>query len=57
MPEKAEVMGYCKYPGGIHTCIEDRGGVKHCGECWYFTTDHPDMWDFYVSNPDFLEIL
>jgi hypothetical protein len=58
MPEKAEVMGYCKYPGGVSACIDNYNDAPSiCGKCGYFTTDHPDLRKIMDDNPDFLEIL
>jgi hypothetical protein len=58
MPEKEEVMGYCQYPGGIPGCIDNyRDAPRICGDCRYFTPDHPDTRKIMIDNPDFLEIV
>lgn len=55
-PDKTlQKTGYCMYPGGVHECINNNG-QKICGNCNYFTTDHPDARKIMIDNPDFLEI-
>jgi hypothetical protein len=52
------VMGFCQHPEGVYGCLEEGiNKYKTCGECPLFISqDEKQKRDFYMENPDFLEI-